>query len=134
LSPLQEAFIALSIKQRGAYVAQHILALAASVDLAKFKAAWDKAVQEIDLLRTRVAQLQSGTFLQTVLVEDPINWRETATLKEAEGEATTIPQHLGGKLAAYTIVRTTSNKRYFVWTLHHAGKLQEIIFKRHVLI
>jgi hypothetical protein len=126
LSPLQEAFIALSIKQRGAYVAQHILVLAPSVDLQKFKAAWDKTVQETDLLRTRIAQLQSGTFLQTVLVEDPISWRETATLKEAEEEATSMPEHLGGKLAAYTIVQTKSKKRYFVWTLHHAGKIQNI--------
>jgi amino acid adenylation domain-containing protein len=126
LSPLQEAFIALSIKQRGAYVAQHILALAGSVDLQKFKAAWDKAVQETDLLRTRIVQLQSGTFLQAVLAEDPIAWRETGTLKEAEDDATSIPQHLGAKLAAYTIVRTTANKRYFVWTLHHAGEFSNI--------
>jgi amino acid adenylation domain-containing protein len=119
-SPLQEAFVALSVKQRGAYVAQHILALAESVEIKKFQASWEKAVQETDLLRTRIAQLQSGTFLQIVLVEDPINWRETTTIEEAEDEATSVPQHIGGKLAAYTIVRTTSNKRYFVWTLHHA--------------
>ncbi|KAF2683049.1 acetyl-CoA synthetase-like protein [Lentithecium fluviatile CBS 122367] len=120
ISALQEAFIALSTKQRGAYVAQHVLALAESVDLKKFKAAWEKAVQDTDLLRTRIVQLQSGTFLQTVLVEDPISWRETATLEEAEDEATSVPEHPGGKLAAYTIVRTASSERYFSWTLHHS--------------
>ncbi|KAF2873546.1 nonribosomal peptide synthase [Massariosphaeria phaeospora] len=119
-SPLQEAFITLSSKQPGAYVAQHILALSPSVDLKKFKAAWEKAVQEIDLMRTRIGQIQSGTFIQAVLVEDPISWHEVDTIEEAEGEATQIPAHLGGQLAAYTIVRTTSNERYFVWTLHHA--------------
>jgi amino acid adenylation domain-containing protein/non-ribosomal peptide synthase protein (TIGR01720 family) len=134
LSPLQEAFIALSIKQRGAYVAQHILALAKSVDLQKFKAAWDKAVQETDLLRTRIAQLQSGTFLQTVLVEDPISWRETSTLKEAEDEVTSLPEHLGGKLAAYAIVGAATDNRFFVWTLHHAGKLQRMLYPQCILI
>ena len=119
-SPLQEAFVALSIKQPGAYVAQHILALARSVDLKKFKAAWEKAVQDIDLLRTRIAQLHSGQFLQTVLVEDPIEWQEVTSLKEAEEQPANVPSHLGGKLATYTIVHTNSNERYFVWTLHHA--------------
>lgn len=119
-SPLQEAFVMLSIKQPGAYVAQHILRLQDSVDLPKFKAAWEKAVQEIDLLRTRIAQLQSGLFMQAVLVEDPIEWQEATSLKEVEAMAIRVPSHLGGKLAAYAIVHTASNERYFVWTLHHS--------------
>ncbi|KAH7130267.1 hypothetical protein B0J11DRAFT_429378 [Dendryphion nanum] len=120
VSPLQEAFVTLSIKQPGAYVAQHILELSASVDISKFRASWDKAVQEIDLLRTRIAQTQSGAFVQAVLVEDPITWHETSTLEEAEGQALQVPSHVGGQLAAYAIVRTDANQNYFVWTLHHA--------------
>jgi aryl carrier-like protein len=119
-SPLQEAFVALSTKQPGAYIAQHVLTLAKSVDVTKFKAAWDKVVGELDILRTRIAQLQSGSFLQTVLVSDPINWRESATLREAEKEVKQVPQHFGGKLATYTLVHTSSDERYFVWTIHHA--------------
>ncbi|KAL5437004.1 hypothetical protein PMIN07_006815 [Paraphaeosphaeria minitans] len=119
-SPLQEAFIALSIKQPGAYVAQHILVLAESVDVKKFKAAWEKVVQEIDLLRTRIVQIQTGAFIQAVLVEDPISWREVSTLEETEGDAANLPTYLGGKLATYAIVRTASAARYFVWTIHHA--------------
>jgi len=119
-SPLQEAFVTLSIKQPGAYVAQHVLALSALVDIAKFKAAWEKAVQEIDLLRTRIAQTQSGQFLQTVLVEDPISWHEMSTLQDAEARAIQLPSHVGGQLASYSLVRTSSNEQYFIWTLHHA--------------
>ena len=119
-SPLQEAFVALSIKQPGAYVAQHILSLAKSVDIKRFKAAWERAVQEIDLLRTRIAQLQSGNFVQTVLVEDPIVWREVNTLQEAASEIANVPAYLGGKLATYTIVDTVKSGVYFVWTIHHA--------------
>lgn len=119
-SPLQEAFVALSIKQPGAYVAQHVLVLAESVDIKKFKAAWEKVVQETDLLRTRIAQLQTGAFMQAVLVEDPIAWSEVSTLEETEGDAANLPAYLGGKLATYAIVRTASATRYFVWTIHHA--------------
>jgi hypothetical protein len=121
-SPLQDALLTLSIKQPGAYVAQHVLALPISVDINKFTAAWEEAVQEIDILRTRIIQLRSGTFLQAVLAEDPINWQEAVSLAEAEGEALKIPSHLGGHLASYTLVTstTTSTERYFVWTLHHS--------------
>ena len=69
-SPLQEAFVTLSIKQLGAYVAQHILTLSETIDIAKLKASWDKAVRDIDLLRTRIAQTQAGAFVQAVLVEE----------------------------------------------------------------
>jgi amino acid adenylation domain-containing protein len=119
-SPLQDALLTLSIKQPGAYVAQHVLTLPISVEITKFKAAWEKAVQEIDILRTRIIQLRSGTFVQAVLAEDPISWQEATSLAEAEGEAPKIPSHLGGHLASYTLVASTSTERYFVWTLHHS--------------
>ncbi|KAH7378362.1 nonribosomal peptide synthase [Pyrenochaeta sp. MPI-SDFR-AT-0127] len=119
-SPLQEALVTLSIKQAGAYVAQHVLALPSAIDEAKFKAAWATAIQTIDILRTRVIQLQSGSFMQTVLVNSAIDWKEVSSLQEAEKESLLIPSHLGGALASYTIVHTHSNQRYFVWTIHHS--------------
>lgn len=120
VSPLQEALFTLSIKQPGAYVAQHILALEASVDTVKLKTAWEKTVQEIDILRTRIVQLQSGHFLQAVLDNAPLQWREATSLDEVEKDASHMPEHIGGLLTAYTLVRTASNKRYLVWTIHHS--------------
>ncbi|CAJ2506120.1 Uu.00g002500.m01.CDS01 [Anthostomella pinea] len=119
-SPLQGAFVTLSTRQPGAYVAQHVLTLAKSVGITKFKAAWQKVVADLDILRTRIAQPRSGNFVQTVLVADPITWGEVDSLKQAEKEVTRISQDLGGKLAAYTLVRTASHECYFVWTLHHS--------------
>ncbi|KAF1848737.1 nonribosomal peptide synthase [Cucurbitaria berberidis CBS 394.84] len=119
-SPLQDALITLSIKQTGAYVAQHVLALPSPVDINKFKAAWEKLIQETDILRTRIAQMRSGAFVQVVPVDDTIIWQEVSSLHEAEKETAQIPSHLGGRLASYTIVRTLSNERFFVWTVHHS--------------
>ena len=119
-SPLQDALITLSIKQPGAYVAQHVLALPHSVDINKFKAAWEKAVGEIDILRTRIIQLPSGDFMQVVLKEDRIEWHEAQSLQEAQAEVFQIPSHLGDRLAAYTLVSVKPKQRYLVWTLHHA--------------
>ncbi|CAO2654052.1 Nn.00g107850.m01.CDS01 [Neocucurbitaria sp. VM-36] len=119
-SPLQEALITLSIKQSGAYVAQHVLAIPNSVDLNRFKTAWEKVLQETDILRTRIVQLKSGTIIQAVITSDSISWQEMSSLQEVEKETTQTPSHLGGKLASYTIVRTVSSDQFFVWTLHHA--------------
>jgi amino acid adenylation domain-containing protein len=120
VSALQEALYTLSIKQSGAYVAQHVLELTQSVDIEKLKGAWGQAVQEIDILRTRLVQLQSGTFLQAVLTDAPIFWQEATSLEEAEKDANGIPEHIGAQLTAYTIVRTAANKKYLVWTIHHS--------------
>lgn len=120
VSALQEALYTLSIKQSGAYVAQHVLELAGSVDIVKLKNAWGIAVQETDILRTRIVQLHTGQFLQAVLANTPISWRENTSLEDVEKEAKRIPEHIGAELTAYTLVRTASGQRYLVWTIHHS--------------
>jgi amino acid adenylation domain-containing protein len=119
-SALQEALYTLSVKQPGAYVAQHMLELAPSVEIDRLKSAWDKAVQEVDILRTRLVQLQSGQFLQIITSTAPISWIETTTLEGVEKIAKTMPEYIGAELTSYTIVRTVSDKRYLVWTIHHS--------------
>jgi amino acid adenylation domain-containing protein/non-ribosomal peptide synthase protein (TIGR01720 family) len=119
-SPLQEALYTLSIKQSGAYVAQHVLELAATIDIGKLKSAWEKSVQEVDILRTRIVQLRSGEFLQAIFADAPISWHEAASLEEVEQEAKRMPEHIGAQLTSYTIVRTASGKDYLVWTIHHS--------------
>jgi len=118
-SPLQEALLTLSIKQQGAYVAQHVLELANSIDVGKLKEAWQKAVQEVAILRTRIVQLQSGQFLQAVLADAPISWRESTSLEHVEQDAKRVPEHMGAQLTAYTIV-STRDRKYLVWTIHHS--------------
>jgi amino acid adenylation domain-containing protein/non-ribosomal peptide synthase protein (TIGR01720 family) len=119
-SALQEALYMLSIKQSGAYVAQHVLELAATVDIGKLKSAWEKVVQEVDILRTRIVQLRSGEFLQAIFADAPITWRDAASLEEVEQESKQMPEHIGAQLTSYTIVRTASGKDYLAWTIHHS--------------
>jgi amino acid adenylation domain-containing protein len=119
-SALQEALYTLSIKQSGAYVAQHVLELAVSVNIDKLKSAWETAVHEVDILRTRIVQLRSGKFLQAVFTDAPISWREAITLEEVEHEAKRMPEHIGAQLTSYTIVRTITGKNYLLWTIHHS--------------
>ncbi|OCL10211.1 nonribosomal peptide synthase-like protein [Glonium stellatum] len=133
-SSLQEAFIALTIKQPGAYVMQNVFALGLSVDIPKFKAAWQKAVDDLDILRTRIVHTKSATFVQVVLHEDSIVWHKARTLSETSGDTLRLPSHNGGALTRYTIVKDRDPKdRYFVWTIHHSlydGWSMPLILKR----
>jgi amino acid adenylation domain-containing protein len=119
-SALQEALYILSIKQPGAYVAHHMLELTDNVEIDKLKSAWDKTVQEVEILRTRIVQLRSGQFLQAVMTEASISWHDATSLDDIEEDVKVLPAQIGAQLTAYTMVRTTSNKRYLVWTIHHS--------------
>ncbi len=120
-SPLQEAFITLSTKQPGAYVAQNIYRLAPSVDIPRLKRAWQQVVDNLDILRTRIIQTGSGAFVQVVLKEQEIEWTTSHTVDSLSEYAFDIPAHNGGQLAAYEIVEEAiSGDRFFVWTIHHS--------------
>ncbi|KAL9079438.1 MAG: hypothetical protein Q9157_001692 [Trypethelium eluteriae] len=120
-SSLQEGLITLSIKQPGSYAARNAFQLGAEVDLDRFKAAWQKTVDDIDILRTRIVHMKSSAFLQVVLREQPITWHAAENLSELNKEMMILPEHNGSSLTRYTIVQSTnSNERYFVWGIHHA--------------
>ncbi|EAW07799.1 nonribosomal peptide synthase Pes1 [Aspergillus clavatus NRRL 1] len=120
-SPVQEGLLTLSVKQNGAYVAQPVFRLSERVDLDKFKAAWQRVVDEMDILRTRVVHTESLNFLQAVLDKEEIAWTTAASLDELMADSPDLPKHNGGALTDYAIAGSqTSPARYFVWTIHHA--------------
>ena len=51
-TPLQEGLMALSIKQSGAYISQHIFDLPIGINLALFRAARETVVRKDAILRT----------------------------------------------------------------------------------
>ncbi|XHF97288.1 hypothetical protein AWENTII_000881 [Aspergillus wentii] len=120
-SPVQEGLITLSVKQRGAYIAQPLFRLAQSVDLDRFKAAWQQTVNELDILRTRIVHTDSAKFVQAVLDEAPISWLSAKSVEELPADMVDLPKHNGGSLTAYAIIESKPlDSRYFVWTVHHA--------------
>ena len=119
-SPLQEGLVTLSTKQPGAYVAQNIFRLSRNVDIHQFKAAWQQAVDEVDILRTRVVQMSAG-FLQAVLKPHAIEWHTAQSLQSVLDEEIRVPAYNGGPLTRYIIVSEGDpNACFFVWSIHHA--------------
>lgn len=133
-SSLQESLITLTVKQPGAYVAQNIFRLSPSVDLERFKVAWQKTVDDLDALRTRIVHTASSTFLQLVIKKENILWRTGDGLQALSDETKQIPPYNGGPLTRYTIISDNrSTDRYFVWSIHHAlydGWSLPIVLKR----
>ena len=116
-SPLQEGLITISTKQAGAYVANNVFRLPEDIELNHFQAAWQTAMDEMDILRTRVVHTTMDAFLQVVLRKEAIEWHYANSTEEAS-ETTMIPAYNGGPLARFTIVDGVD--RYFVWSIHHA--------------
>lgn len=120
-SPLQEGLITLSIKQPGAYVAHNVFRLPNAVDIVQFKAAWEKAVEDVDILRTRIVHTSLSTFLQVVLKQERIEWYTADSTVDATNAALQLPEHSGSPLMRFSIVDSNDGgNRFFVWSIHHA--------------
>lgn len=120
-SPLQEALITLAMKEPGAYVAHHIFQLSADIDMPKFKAACQKVVDVVGILRTRVVHMESSEFMQTVLKESAIVWQTATSISDARNNNMDLPARNGAPLSRYTIVNPGSfDERHFVFSIQHA--------------
>jgi amino acid adenylation domain-containing protein/non-ribosomal peptide synthase protein (TIGR01720 family) len=120
-SSLQEGLITLSMRQAGAYVAKNVFEVTADIDLVRFKDAWQKTVEQVDILRSRMVHSKSAKFYQVVLDAEPIHWASATSLKEAMEEERPIPASNGAALTQYTIIEDAAvSKRYLLWTVHHA--------------
>lgn len=111
---LQEGLIALTIKQPGSYVGQLAFHLPSTLDLGRFRAAWELVVQNREVLRTRLVNLGSQGTLQVVL-DEQLTWdsgeRFEFYLKKSKAE----PMGFGTPLCRYAIIDS-----YFILTIHHA--------------
>ncbi|KAL4997132.1 hypothetical protein BDV10DRAFT_186497 [Aspergillus recurvatus] len=113
----QEGLLTLSIRNPGAYVARVPYRLAASVDLQRFKAAWQQVADEFDILRTRIVHIENVGFLQVVLKREKISWTLETSLNNVTDDTA---EGSGALLAKYAIVQLGPAVRYFVWTVNHA--------------
>ena len=118
-SRLQEGLLALTVKQTGAYVARFAFKLPGSTQLSVFQAAWQKTVDETDILRTRIPHGEMFGFMQVILHAHELQWRVTDSLSKTF-EQTLVPEKNGDPLTRYYLVEESNNARYFVLLIHHA--------------
>lgn len=120
-SSLQEGLVAASMQNPGAYVARNVFELPFNVDIDRLKLAWQKTVDQVDVLRSRVVHSQSLESYQVVLEPHAIEWESYISLTSANDNVRSVPELNGSVLARYAIVNSAdSGSRYLVWTVHHA--------------
>ncbi|XMA14653.1 hypothetical protein WAI453_007444 [Rhynchosporium graminicola] len=119
-TPLQEGFIALTLKQPGAYVTQELVPIAENVDLSSLKRAWEDTVWANPILRTRLVRLDDIGTMQVVL-KTGVDWTETASLEAYLAHDRAVPMDFGTPLSRHAIITDRdSGKRTLVWTVQHA--------------
>ncbi|GKU05482.1 unnamed protein product, partial [Fusarium langsethiae] len=120
-SSLQEGLVAASMQQPGAYVARYIFKVPSTVDIGRLKLAWQRTVNHVDILRSRIVNSRSLKTYQAILEPQAINWEFYPSLEAATVQEMSLPERNGGSLARYAIVDSSDHDlRYFVWTVHHA--------------
>jgi aryl carrier-like protein len=73
---LQEGLLALTTKRGGDYTGRNVVELGPQVDIARFKAAWEKVIATIPILRTRIVDLpgQGCKELKSPISLGPFNY------------------------------------------------------------
>ncbi|KAK4126781.1 non-ribosomal peptide synthetase [Parathielavia appendiculata] len=122
-TPLQEGLFVLSVKQAGTYVAHHCYELPRTLDLSRYRTAWNGVYQSNAILRTHIVQLDYSDAgkcggLYQVVVNKPLVWHHASSLDEF---TTSRPVSLGAPLTEFAIVEQNSYARYLVLKMHHAA-------------
>lgn len=120
-TPLQEGLMSLSQLRPTGYIMQSVLELSSSIDLSKFRQAWERVVQASDILRTYMVQQNDAKLIQ-VVVNESIEWIEATGLNAYLRDDSYRQMGLGQHLSRYAMVGDgTGRTRWFVWTIHHAA-------------
>lgn len=115
---LQEGLMILSNAKAGAYVSQNVYKISPSMELLRFRSAWETAINSSAIMRTRIVNIDDVGSLQVVTNEKP-EWQlcnDLATYLQTDKNATT---GYGKALSRYGIIEENED-RYLVWTAHHS--------------
>lgn len=80
-TPLQEGLMAITARDEMAYVSRSIFRLPVTMDLDKFKDAWQVVAAREAILRTRIVHTESAQSLQ-VVIKEKLAWQSGTSLDE----------------------------------------------------
>ncbi|KAI9372444.1 hypothetical protein BJX61DRAFT_507131, partial [Aspergillus egyptiacus] len=122
-TPLQEGLLALSSKNPGDYIYQAVIELPPTVDLDQFREAYESAADRMPILRCRAFALpQANHQTHMAVIDEPEEWHADSMLGHcSENDVQQLSScRLGDRLVRCSLVVEPTQKRYFVWTIHHA--------------
>lgn len=115
-TPMQEALMAVSARVPQAYIAHERFQLPSSVDLVRFRAAWELVHENNPILRTRICSIAtySGVEALQVVCKCGCDWIETSDAGSLDSD-----MGLGTSLIRYRVLKSP-NGRVFEVLKHHA--------------
>ncbi|KAL4886894.1 putative nonribosomal peptide synthase [Aspergillus karnatakaensis] len=117
-TPLQEGLLSLTMKHEGNYIGRNILRLDASVNTDNFRHSWEKTVQRIPILRTRIIDLP-GQGLVQVVVQEPTRWTPATGREDYIRQDKEQAMGLRRRLMRCSLLQERQNI-YFAVTMHHS--------------
>lgn len=119
-TPLQEALMAITAQNPGAYVGQWVYQIAASVDIDRLKQSWRQLVQRLPVLRTRILPGYRSGALQVVVRDDSVCDEENNINIYMTKE---VPQSIcyGKPIVRAAIITAVADRCYFILTAHHSA-------------
>ncbi|PTB66087.1 acetyl-CoA synthetase-like protein [Trichoderma citrinoviride] len=124
-TPLQEGLLALTTKCKGDYTGRNVWKLKPSIDIARFKRAWERVVLTLPVLRTRIVDLPGQGLLQ-VIVRETQCWTDAYSIEEYLREEEQLPMGLGLPLMRCVLIPSRQESislsvdSYFALTMHHS--------------
>jgi len=118
-TPLQEGILALSLKQPGSYIGQHIIELPKDTDFDRYRAAWQTTINESKLFRSRIFYSNALSMFVQAVTKENIVWSVGKNLEEYLANDKGEPMEPGHKSARFAIV-SDPQRVNFVLTAHHA--------------
>ncbi|KAL8641307.1 MAG: hypothetical protein Q9228_001859 [Teloschistes exilis] len=124
-TPLQEGLLALSMKRQGDYIGRNVMRLSPSVDINRFRKAWEKVVSEVPILRTRIVDISDRGLLQAVVRGLPC-WTDAYDLDDFMSKEQETPIGLGTPLMRCGIFQDSRGQEnndkslLFALTMHHS--------------
>jgi amino acid adenylation domain-containing protein len=132
-TPLQEGLMALSAKFNDAYIAQRVATLPAEAGR-KLKQAFDTAVADLPVMRTRIINVPGRGLFQVVLKDGHLVREYGSDVARFLENDRKEPMDLGKALFRYGLVEEDgSDKAHFIITMHHAvydGWSMPLVFER----
>ena len=123
-TPLQEGLLALTAKESGNYVARRVLELSASIEVSRFRRAWEEVVRTTPIMRTRIVDLAGQGLVQVVINQQtvwaPMDGCKSRSAYEHADKQFTMA--LGTPLVRFGMVDESrqSGKHFLMLTMHHA--------------
>lgn len=136
-TPLQQGLMIATARRSSAYVTRQLFALDDEIDASRLQAAWQQVAAVAPILRTRIVLGQSSGSVQVVVKDTvPIPWHTSNSLDAYLDKDRSTGMADGQPLMrlGYVVAPSSSgNKRYLVWTAHHAvydGYSMQMLFQQ----